>query len=120
HTAPRNAAHHTAGDIALSEASARQARRAAGCTVWSMAIAGGTRFSEDLLAAFDSRLCSANKRGREENRQRPHFDPSGSANTTSVEPSRQSWSGNSACTAPPTTDVCQPVDVATYWRPFTE
>ena len=49
-----------------------------------------------------------------------HFEPSGNAKTTSVEPIRNCCSGKSPAVAPPTSVPCHPVGVAMYWRPFTE
>ena len=48
------------------------------------------------------------------------YDPSGNANTTTLEPKRKDASGNKAAAALPKIVACHPVDVATYCRPFTE
>ena len=63
-----------------------------------MAIAGGTRFLEDLLALLEGFRKILRPRQRCANQQQKkrahHFDPSGKVNAIKVEPPRQVWSGN--------------------------
>src|SRR5580698_3864808 len=119
HARTRDAARHDVIDVHLIEATARHTRSAARCAPHSVAVSRGAGFRKHLFAPLYRTLRPA-RHGQEERRSEEfHRDPSGSANTTSVDPSRQSWSGNKAIAAPPTTETCHPVDVAMYCRPLT-
>src|SRR5437660_5117879 len=83
--------------------------------VWSLSTPA-IRASEECLETYCSRWL------REDSLSEgpAHFETSGNANTTSVEPPRHDWSGNRAFVRLPEIDCCHPVVVAMYCRPFTE
>src|SRR5689334_8212750 len=88
-----------------------------------MAVSGGARLVVDLLAPLDQFRDTLGGRDRachNEQHQAHHFEPSGNANTISVEPALQAApSGNKADTIGPVMEP-HPVGVAMYSRPLTE
>src|SRR5262245_4688781 len=114
----RNSTVDCVGAERLIESSTGETRRAACHALRSMTVSCRAGFGEHFLALFKyvrQILCSGKGRDKKQKKEDSfHFDPSGIANTTNVEPRRKFSFGNSAAAAPPTTVWCHPLVAAMY------
>src|SRR5262245_41060462 len=105
HGRVRNSSHHRISDECLIEAAGAESGRAAACALRAVAVSISAGFVEHFFALLQDvrKILRGRDGGQEEQKEESlHFTPSGSANTTSVEPRRKFSLGNNAAAAPPT------------------